>query len=140
VLLLLGAGLLSGLCLWSSWRVFRRGRQIVAGVADDSALDDDPLEKSLLERELNLELNLGLRRAQAFGRAALFGGTGLAFGALTGGRGYDLVAGGAFALGLLGWAGCGELQRRIGSMAGTWRAETNRRRRRQGVDQSGRTR
>ena len=59
-MLLVLSGLLSALGLWSSWRAFRRSRAIVAGAEPG---DDDPLERKLLERELNLEFNLGQRKA-----------------------------------------------------------------------------
>jgi hypothetical protein len=136
VLSLFGAGVLSALCLWFSWRAFRRCHAIESSVEGS---ESDVLEQSLLERERNIELNLAERNVRALGRVALFGGTGLGIAALTGGHEYDFLAGAAFGLGLFGWAGCGELRRRIGSLADSWRTATNRRRRRQGVDQSERT-
>jgi hypothetical protein len=147
VLIPLGAGVLSALCIWFSWRALRRCQAIEAG-SDSAARESQPdeLEDQLLVRERNLELSLAARNVQALRRAALFGGSGLAFWALSaggaGGREYDLVqAGEAFAAGFVGWAGCGELQRRIGSAADAWRRATNAksRKRRQGVDQSERT-
>lgn len=132
------AGVLSALCLWFAWRAYERCRKIQRGALSADAEDaEDPLEQELTERELNLELNLAGRTVRSLGRAALFGGTGLAI---------WFVATGSFAseprstyqaflFGLVGWGGCREFQRRIGSLAGAWRALTNRRRRRQGVDQ-----
>jgi hypothetical protein len=132
VLIPLGAAAVSGLCVGFAWRALRRCREIVTTGENN---ETDVLERSLLERERNLAFNLARRNVQALRRAALFGGTGLSFLALTGGRGYDLLpAGEAFALGFLGWGVCGELHRRIGSLADAWRA-TIKRKRRQGVDQ-----
>jgi hypothetical protein len=133
------AGILSALCLWFAWSAYRRCSRIQSGAA--SAQTDDPLEQRLAERELNLELNLATRTVQALGRASLFGGTGLAIwfvatGAL---QSEPLLAYQAFGFGLVGWGGCRELQRRIGSLADNWRAAVNRARRRQGVDPSKRT-
>ena len=132
------AGILSALCLWFSWRAFRRCRAIHGGIVED---EPDLLERRLAEAELNLELNLARRNVQALGRAALFGGAGLAFWAVATGQlvTRPVAMWGSFALGLIGWGGCRELQRRIGSLAESWRATTNRRRRRQGVDQPERT-
>jgi hypothetical protein len=136
------AGILSALCLWFSWREYQRCSKIQAGarLAQEDA-DADPLEARLTERELNLELNLAGRTVKALGRASLFGGTGLAI---------WFIATGAFAanprltylsfgFGLVGWGGCRELQRRIGSLAEAWRSVVNHRRRRQGVDPSKRS-
>ena len=138
MLIVLGAGSLSVLCLWFSWRAFQRCRAIHSS-AESAQAEDDPLEQKLAEREMNLHLSLAKRNVQALGRAALAGGTGLGFLALTGGSANHILAGQAFALGAVGWAGCRELHRRVGSLADTWRQATNRRRRRQGVDQSERT-
>ena len=95
----------------------------------------------MAEAELNLELKLARRNVQALGRAALFGGAGLAFWAVATGQlvARPLAMWGSFGLGVVGWGGCRELQRRIGSLAESWRHTTNRRRRRQGVDPSERT-
>jgi hypothetical protein len=146
VLIPLAAGALSALCLWFSWRAFRRCRAIESRPESNAqenervSTAEHELELELLAREQNLELGLAKRNVQALRRAALFGGTGLSFWALTGGRSHDLLlAGEAFAGGIAGWAACGELQRRIGSLADSWRGATNRRRRRQGVDPSERT-
>jgi hypothetical protein len=79
--------------------------------------EDDPLEQRLAEKEQSLVLGLGKRSVLALGRASLFGGTGLGVWGLTGGSAHYLEAGGAFGLGLVGWATCGEAQRRIGSLA-----------------------
>jgi hypothetical protein len=132
------AGILSAFCFWFSWRAFRRCRAIHGGMIQVEA---DPLERRLAEAELNLELNLARRNVQALGRAALFGGAGLAFWAVATGQlvTRPIAMWGSFALGLLGWGGCRELHRRIGSLAESWRDTTNRQRRRQGVDPSERT-
>ena len=132
------AGILSALCLWFSWRAFRRCRAIHGGMVEE---EPDPLERRLAEAELNLELNLARRNVQALGRAALFGGAGVAFWAVATGQLVTRPSAmwGPFAFGLIGWGGCRELHRRIGSLADSWRDAANRRRRRQGVDQSERT-
>jgi hypothetical protein len=133
------AGILSALCLWFSWRAYRRCRAIHGGVLEG---DPDPLERGLAERELNLELNLARRNVQALGRVALFGGTGLAFWGLASGEllTHPIGLWRSFGLGLVGWGSCQELHRRIGSLADSWRAAIkNRERRRQGVDPSERT-
>lgn len=134
------AGILAALCLWFSWRAFRRCR-LIHGGALQAELVDDPLELRLAERELNLELNLAGRTVKALGRSSLFAGTGLAIWFYATGTftKQPLLAFGSFAFGLLGWGGCREFYRRIGSLADSWRARTNRERRRQGVDQAGTT-
>jgi len=81
-------------------------------------------------------LGLGKRSVLALGRASLFGGTGLGIWALTGGSAHYPDAGLSFGLGLVSWAGCGEAQRRIGSLADVLRKSASR----QGVDPSKRTR
>jgi hypothetical protein len=129
------AGILAALCLWFSWRALLRCRAIHSGALAPE-LESDPLELRLAERELNLELNLAGRKVKTLGRVSLFGGTGLALwfyatGVLVA---QPLVAFGAFAFGLIGWGGCREFHRRIGSLADSWRETTNKRRRRQGVD------
>ncbi|RYZ03874.1 MAG: hypothetical protein EOO73_25975 [Myxococcales bacterium] len=136
------AGILSALCLWFAWSAYQRCRKIHRGAGEASGEGEDPLEQRLAERELNLELNLASRTVQALGRAALFGGTGLAIWFVATGtlRSDPRQVYQAFAFGLVGWGGCRELQRRIGSLADAWRTTTNdRRRRRQGVDQPKRT-
>ena len=100
-----------------------------------SLVQDDPLERRLAEKELRLLIGLGRRSVLALGRASLFGGTGLGVWALTGGSAHYLEAAASFALGLVSWAGCGEAQRRIGSLADGLRPS----KRRQGVDPSERT-
>ena len=141
MLIALGAAVSSALCLWFSWRALARCLAIEHGAS--KLEESDELERDLLARERNLQLGLAKRNARALGRAALFGGTGLSFLALTGGGEYDLLhllpAFLAFGAGMLGWAGCGEIHRRIGSSADAWRLQNNRRARRQGVDQSERT-
>jgi hypothetical protein len=132
------AGVLSALCLWFAWRAFRRCREIEAR---GRVVEADPVEARLAEEDLNLELNLAFRNVKALGRVALSGGAGAAFWVVASGQ---LVASpialwGSLGLGVLGWGGCRELQRRIGSAAESWRAATNRKRRRQGVDQPERT-
>ena len=129
------AGILSALCLWFSWRAWRRCRAIHDGLV---AVSGDPLERRLGERELNAELNGAGRTVKALGRAALFGGTGLAVWAAASGAWstHPIALWRAFGLGLVGWGGCREFHRRIGSLAESWREKKNRERRRQGVDQS----
>jgi hypothetical protein len=100
-----------------------------------SSVEADAFEQRLAEKELRLVLGLGRRSVLAIGRASLFGGTGLGVWALTGGSAHYLEATVAFGLGLASWAGCGEAQRRIGSLADSLRAMP----RRQGVDRSERT-
>jgi hypothetical protein len=132
------AGILSAICLWFAWRAFRRCREIEAS---GPVVEADPVEARLAEQDLNLELNLSLRNVKALGRTALFGGAGVAFWVVATGQlqASPLALWGSFGLGLLGWAGCSEIHRRIGSLAESWRAATNRKRRRQGVDPSERT-
>jgi hypothetical protein len=107
-LLVLFAVSYSGLALWRC-----RRQQDDVGVADEV----DELELKLAERRSQLERRLARRNVEAFGRAALFGGTGCAVWELTGGSAHYLQAGVAFGLGLIGWMGCGELHRRIGALA-----------------------
>jgi hypothetical protein len=132
VLIPLGAGVLSALCVWFSWRTLARCSAIQR--SSPSVEEEDELERELLARERNLQLGLGKRNVQVLGRVALFGGTGASFLVFTGGGEYDLVhllpALLSFAAGLLGWAACGEVYRRIGSLADSWRAVNNRTRRR----------
>ncbi len=132
------AGILSAFCLWFSWRAFRRCRAIHGSMV---TVEADALEQRLAEAELNLELNLAGRNVKALGRAALFGGASAAFWAAATGElaTHPVALWRSFGLGLVGWGGCRELQRRIGQMADSWREATNRRRRRQGVDPSERT-
>jgi len=106
-----------------------------AARALDTLSEEDPLEQRLADKELRLVIGLGRRGVLALGRASLFGGTGLGVWALTGGSAHYLDAGLSFGLGLLSWAGCGEAQRRIGSLADAIRKSS----RRQGVDPSKRT-
>jgi len=123
VLIPAGAGALSALCVWFSWSALRRCRAIEQGVGDADELDAVELELSARERAL--QLGLAKRNVQALGRAALFGGTGFSFLALTGGRAYDLAnllpPLLSFGAGMAGWAACGEIHRRVGSLADTWR-------------------
>jgi hypothetical protein len=78
---------------------------------------EDELEQRLAEKELTLQLGLGRRLVRALARATLFTGTGLAVWELTSGSSHYLPAGVAFILGFVGWAGAGEVERRIGSLA-----------------------
>lgn len=127
MLTLLAAGALSAVAFSVSVRAYRRCNA-VALAAQSPAAEDDELEKRLAEKEQALAFGLGLRNVKALGRAALFGGTGCAVWELTGGSTHYLMAGSAFGLGLVGWAGCGELERRIGSLAGSRRAFRKRNR------------
>lgn len=134
------AGILAALCLVFSWRAYARCRSIHAGAAATDVADDE-LEQRLLDQELNLELNLASRTVKTLGRAALFGGTGLALWSYATGEFSvrPVPAAASFACGLLGWGGCKELERRVGSLAESWRIRANERARRtrriQGVDQ-----
>jgi hypothetical protein len=133
------AGILAALCLVVAWRAYARCRSIERG-ASAAEIADDELEQRLADKELNLELNLAGRTVKALGRASLFGGTGLAiwFYATGSFATQPELAFGSFSFGLVGWGGCRELQRRIGSLAESWREQVKRRRAagwRQGVDQ-----
>jgi len=101
------AGILSALCLWFAWRAFQRCREIQRGAL---GLEPDPLERRLAEAQLNLELNLARRNVQVLGRAALFGGAGMAFWVVATGQlsTHPIAMWRSFAFGLLGWGGCGE--------------------------------
>jgi hypothetical protein len=115
---LLLAGLLSLFAISYAVRALlqcRRRREVTQNESDE-------LELKLAAKEQKLELGLARRNVEALGRAALFGGTGCAVWELTGGSAHYLQAGAAFGLGLFGWAGCGELQRRIGSLADSRRS------------------
>jgi hypothetical protein len=79
--------------------------------------EEDELELRLAQRALTLELGLGRRSVRALGRATLFAGTGFAVWELTSGTSHYLPAAVAFILGFIGWAGTGEVERRIGSLA-----------------------
>lgn len=137
---MLAAGL-SASCLWLAWRAFRRASTIHSGALEAETPADQALELRLAEKELNLELSLAARRVRVWGRVALFGGTGLAILAIANGtfRAEPGAAYASFAWGLIGWGGCRELERRVGSLAESWRSARNLRRRRQGVDQPKRT-
>jgi len=141
VLIPVGAGALSLVCVWFSWRALARCRAIAQG--ERPADHADELERELSTREHTLQLGLAKRNVQALGRAALFGGTGASFLAFTGGGKYDflnlLPALSAFGAGMLGWGACGEIHRRIGLLADAWRHANKRRRGRQGVDPPERT-
>lgn len=121
---------LAALSIAVSARALGQARQASLGSSED-----DPLEARLAEKERRLVLGLARRNTLAMGRASLFGGTSFGVWGLTGGSTHYPQAGVAFGLGLLGWAACGELHRRIGYLADS----VSKRRRRQGVDQSERT-
>ena len=121
------AGALSTVALAVSLRTLARCRA-VAREAHSAAAGDDELEQRLAEREQALVLRLGARNVLALGRTALFGGTGCGVWELTGGSSHYLSAIVTFGMGLVGWAGCGELQRRVGSLAGSARALRKRER------------
>ncbi len=80
-------------------------------------IEEDELELRLAEKALTLEPGLGRRVVRALARATLFTGTGLAVWELTSGSSHYLTAGVAFILGFVGWAGAGEVERRVGSLA-----------------------
>ncbi len=119
------AGTLSAATIWASMRSLKRCRALLKGGV--GAADDDELEARLRDKEQALVFGLALRNVRAWGRAALFGGTGCAVWELTGGSAHYPLAGGSFLFGFIGWAGCGELQRRIGSLAGGRRLRKGRR-------------
>ena len=125
MLALLLAGALSLLSLCISIRYYLRCRRLLGvGAPSNSETavtplpDEDELERRLAARERALELGLATRSVQVLGRASLFGGTGAAVWQLSGGSSQYLSAGMAFGVGCIGWAGCGELQRRVGLLAG----------------------
>jgi len=110
------AGVLVALSLGYCLRVLSRCRDLArATLSEDD--EDDELEQRLAERALLLQLGLGRRTARALARATLFSGTGLAVWELTSGSSHYLRAGVAFILGFVGWAGAGEVERRVGSLA-----------------------
>ena len=121
---------LVAVCVVAATRALRHARQ-----AGTSLAENDPLEQRLAIKERRLVAGLARRNALTMGRASLFGGTGLGVWELTGGSAHYPQAGLAFGLGLIGWAVCGELYRRIGSVADS----VSKSSRRQGVDQSERT-
>jgi hypothetical protein len=131
-LTLLLAGLLAVLSLAYAVRTLVVSQRAAASIGK---LIDDPFEQRLADKELRLMIGLGRRSVRALGRASLFGGTGLGVWALTGGSAHYLEAGLSFGLGMLSWAGCGEAERRIGSLADGLRKPASR----QGVDPSKRT-
>lgn len=110
---LLLAGVLVALSLAYCWRILQRCR----GLSRATLVDEDELELRLAEKELVLQLGLSRRAVRALARATLFAGTGCAVWELTGGSSHYSTAGGAFVLGFVGWAGAGEVERRIGSLA-----------------------
>ena len=145
----LGAGSLSALCFAFSWRTYRHC-QAITSLRPDSKTEaeagtappthaTDSFEQRLAEREANAALNLATRNVKGLAQATFTGGLALAFLALTGGREHHQEAMVAFTLGSASAIGCLGLRRRIGSLAEIWRDATNRRRRRQGVDQQERT-
>ncbi len=128
------AGTLAALAFAFSLRTLLQTRAAAGAV-----LDEDPLEQRLAEKERRLRLGLGRRTVLALGRASLFAGTGLGVWGLTSGSGYYVSAGAAFGLGMVGWAACGEVHRRIGFLADSRSPRRAVRERRQGVDPSERT-
>ncbi len=107
------AGVLSALSLSYALWTWRR----CARLSGAALIETDPLELRLAQKELALQLALGVRTVRALARATLFAGTGLAVWALTGGSAHYLEAGICFILGFCGWAACGEVERRIGPLA-----------------------
>jgi hypothetical protein len=116
---LLFVGVLALVALSFSLRTYLRCRKLLASARLTTEAQDDELERRLLARERALELALAGRSVQVLGRSSLFGGTGAAVWELSGGSSHYLGASVAFGLGLVGWTGCGELGRRIGSLAGS---------------------
>jgi hypothetical protein len=107
------AGALVALSLAYCLRVLRHCR----GLSRATLIEEDELERRLAEKALTLELGLGRRSVRALGRATLFAGTACAVWELTSGSSHYLPAGVAFILGFVGWAGAGEVERRVGSLA-----------------------
>jgi hypothetical protein len=99
----------------------------------------DAIEQRLTERESNATLNLARRNVKGLAQASFTAGLALFFLALAGGEGHHRDALAAFTLGSAGAIGCLAVRRRIGSLAESWRDATNRKLRRQGVDQPERT-
>jgi hypothetical protein len=116
---LLFAGVLSLFAFSYSLRAYLRCRALVDVARLATETNDDELERRLTARERSLELTLAGRSVQALGRSSLFGGTGAAVWELSGGSSHYLGASVAFGLGLFGWTSCGELGRRVGSLAGS---------------------
>jgi hypothetical protein len=142
VLIQLGAGSLSALCFAFSWRAYRHCRAITNlshATEAPPTHETESFEQRLAEREANAALNLATRNVKGLAQAAFTGGLALAFLALTGGRSQHQEAMVAFTLGSVGAIACLALRRRIGSWAEVWRDATNKRLRRQGVDQPERT-
>jgi hypothetical protein len=129
---LLLAGALAALSLVFAFRTLASAGRTLRSLQQVEA---DPFEQRLADKERRLVLSLARRSVLGVGRASLFAGTGLGVWALTGGSAHYLEAGVAFGLGFVSWAGCGEAQRRIGSLADAARVP----RQRQGVDRSERT-
>lgn len=107
------AGVLVALSLAYCLRVLLRCREL----ARATLIEEDELELRLAEKALTLELGLGRRTVRALGRATLFAGTGFAVWELTSGSSHYPPAAVAFVLGFVGWAGAGEVERRVGSLA-----------------------
>ena len=107
------AGTLVALSLAYCLRVLQHCR----GLSRATLIEEDELELRLAEKALTLELALSRRSVTALGRATLFAGTGFAVWELTSGSSHYLPAAVAFILGFVGWAGAGEAERRIGSLA-----------------------
>jgi hypothetical protein len=138
----LSAGSLSALCFAFSWRALQRCRAIATATSPTVSVErqePDAFEQRLAERESNAELNLARRNVKGLAQAAFTGGLALFFLALADGGGHQRDAVEALALGSGGGIACLVIGRRIGSLAESWRDVTNRRHRRQGVDQPERT-
>jgi hypothetical protein len=103
------AGVLAALSLGYSLRELVRCRALV----ETTIAEQDELEKRLAEKELALKLGLARRVVRALARVTLFSGTGLAVWELTGGSTHYPNAAIAFVVGFAGWAGCGEVERRL---------------------------
>jgi hypothetical protein len=107
---------LSALCLAASLSRLRGVARLAA-----EAPDNDELERRLQAKESALFVSLSRRNVRAFSRVALAGGTGFGVFELTGGGSQLPWAVSCFVAGVVGWGGCQEVWRRLGSKAGSQR-------------------
>lgn len=90
-----------------------RELMLCRALSGSTLTEEDELERRLAEKELALRLGLSRRLVRALARAVLFAGTGLAVWELTGGSSHYPQAAVCFVVGFTGWAGCGEVERRL---------------------------